>query len=131
MKNQINRFARGAFEYSPPILEVLENNISEAVERNKEFSGTINIIEKEGRELKGIIYSDNEKVTLKNSTFSGSKVSVRYTVNSKGTISGDVIEGAFHIVSDGGEKAVYFSFRVEADSFDTSIGAICELSQAA
>ncbi len=129
MKNQINRFARGVFEYSPPILEVLENNINEAVEKNREFNGTISIVEKEGRDLKGIIYSDNNKVVLKDNTFLGNNITIPYVVSSKGARSGDVIEGAFHIVSNGGEKAVNFSFRVESSSVETSIGAIRELSQ--
>ena len=129
MKDQINRFARGAFEYKCPVLEVLEKDIHETVDKNREFNGTLSFFEKESRNLKGIIYSDNDKVILKDSSFSGSKGTIRYTVNSKGALSGEIIEGAFHIVSNGGEKALNFSFRVESGSFDTTIGTIRELSQ--
>ena len=129
MKNQINRFARGVFEYNSPVLEVLEKSIHETVDKNREFKGTISFVEKEGRNLKGIIYSDNDRVILKDSAFLGSKITIRYTVNSNDTPAGGVIEGAFHIVSNGGEKAVDFSFRVEAGSFDTSVGQVRNLSQ--
>ena len=114
MKDQINRFARGVFEYEPPRLEVTENSINTVVDRNKEFCGTLNIFEAEGKPLKGIVYSDNDKVILRESAFAGSRAAISYTVNCTGALNGDVIEGAFHIVSNGGEKDVDFSFRVEA-----------------
>lgn len=129
MKDQINRFARGVFEYNSPILEILENSINETVDKNRTFNGTMSFAEKEGGNLKGIIYSDNDRVILKDSTFFGSKVTIRYMVNSKDMPAGGVIEGAFHIVSNGGEKAVDFSFRVESGSFDTSVGQVRDLSQ--
>lgn len=129
MKDQINRFARGVFEYNSPVLEVLEKDINETVDKNREFNGAISFVEKEGGNLKGIIYSDNDRIVLKDNTFSGSRGTIRYTVNSKDTPIGGVVKGAFHIVSNGGEKAVNFSFRVESGSFDTTVGSIRELSQ--
>ena len=127
MKDQINRFARGVFEYEPPCLEVTENSINTVVDRNKEFCGTLNIFEAEGKPLKGIVYSDNDKVILRESAFAGSRAVISYTVNCTGALNGDVIEGAFHIVSNGGEKDVDFSFRVEAGSYETSIGTVRNL----
>lgn len=128
MKDQINRFARGVFEYNTPVLEVTEDNICAVVDRNRKFNGVINIFERNKKQLKGIIYSDNDKVILKDSTFLGSKITIRYTVNCKGALNGDVIEGAFHMVSNGGEKDVTFSFCVESGSYETSLGNIRDLS---
>lgn len=127
MKDQINRFARGVFEYEPPCLEIAENTIHTVVDRNKEFSGTLNMYEANGKPLKGVVYSDNDKVILRDNTFAGSKAVIEYTVNCAGALNGDVIEGTFHIVSNGGEKDVDFSFRVEAGSYDSSIGTVRNL----
>ena len=69
MKDQINRFARGVFEYNSPVLEVLEKDINETVDKNREFNGAISFVEKEGGNLKGIIYSDNDRIVLKDNTF--------------------------------------------------------------
>lgn len=127
MKDQINRFARGVFEYEPPRLEVTENTIHTVVDRNKEFCGTLNIYEAMGKSLKGIVYSDNDKVILRESAFAGNRAVIQYTVNCAGALNGDIIEGAFHIVSNGGEKDVDFSFRVEAGSYETSLGTVRNL----
>ncbi len=127
MKDQINRFARGVFEYEPPRLEVTENTIHAVVDKNKEFQGTLDIYEACGKSLKGVVYSDNDKVILRESAFAGSKAVIQYTVNCAGALNGDVIEGAFHIVSNGGEKDVDFSFRVEAGSYETSLGTVRNL----
>ncbi len=129
MKEQINRFARGVFEYNPPVLEVSDSRVYAVVDKNRDFYGVINIFEPEGKQLKGVIYSDNDKVILRDSTFLGSRATIRYTVNSKGALNGDVIEGTFHIVSNGGEKAVSYSFRVEAGAYESSAGTIRNLFQ--
>lgn len=129
MKEQINRFARGVFEYNPPVLEVSDSRVCAVVDKNRAFNGVLNVFEREGRPLKGVIYSDNDKVILKDRTFLGSKATIRYTVNCKGALNGDVIEGAFHIVSNGGEKTVDFSFRVEAGAYETSVGMVRNLFQ--
>lgn len=129
MKEQINRFARGVFEYNPPVLEIADSSIYNVVDKNRDFYGSINIFERDGKQLKGVIYSDNDKVILRDSTFLGSNATIRYTVNSKGTLNGDVIEGAFHIVSNGGEQSVSYSFKVESGAFESSVGTIRNLSQ--
>ncbi len=127
MKEQINRFARGVFEYEPPVLETTESNIYAVVDKNRQFEGSITIFERNGKNLKGVIYSDNDKVILKEDTFAGDRTTIGYTVKCKGALNGDVIEGSFNIVSNGGEDKVPFSFRVEAGSHDTSEGTIRNL----
>lgn len=127
MKEQINRFARGVFEYEPPRLEVTDNTIFAVVDRNKAFDGAINVFEKNNKPLKGIVYSDNDKVIIKDGAFVGSRATIKYTVDCGSALNGDVIEGAFHIVSNGGEKDIDFSFRVEPGSFETSEGTVRNL----
>lgn len=127
MKDQINKFARGVFEYEPPVLEVSETSVYAVVEKNREYEGYLHIYERTGKDLKGIVYSDNDKVIIYDSSFSGSKGTIPYSVKCKGALNGDIIEGSFRIISNGGEEHVPFSFRVEAGSHDSTAGVIRNL----
>ncbi len=127
MKEQINRFARGVFEYEPPMADITESSIYAVVDKNREYRGSLHISEPAGRILKGFVYVNNDKIRLDCDTFSGSQCVITYTVNSRGALNGDIIEGAFSIVCNGGEYQVPFSLRVEAGSHDTSTGEVRNL----
>ena len=45
MKEKINRYARGVFEFDPQKVVTDENNIFAIVDKNKEFKGTFCIYE--------------------------------------------------------------------------------------
>ena len=49
MKEKINRYARGVFEFDPQKVVTDENNIFAIVDKNKEFKGTFCIYEEKGR----------------------------------------------------------------------------------
>ncbi len=127
MRDQINKFARGVFEFEPPVLEVTEASIYAVVAKNIEYKNNIHIFERNQKELKGIIYSDNDKVVLEDNHFLGCEIIIPYSVKCKGALNDDVIEGAFHIICNGGEEQIPFSFRVEAGSFNSSVGVIRNL----
>lgn len=129
MKEQINRYARGVFEYEPEIISVKNSLIDVIIDRNREHTGTIEFESVSGRDFKGIIYTDNDKVRLNENTFYGSHISVEYTVNCDDAVNGDSIEGVFNIVSNGGECSIPYTFRVEAGSHDSSVGVVRNLSQ--
>lgn len=129
MKDQINRYARGVFEYEPEIISVKDSSINVIVDRNREHTGTIEFGSVSGRDIKGIIYTDNDKVKLKENTFYGNHISVQYMVNCDDAVNGDSIEGVFNIVSNGGECSIPYTFMVEAGSHDSSVGVVRNLSQ--
>lgn len=127
MKEQINRYARGVFEYEPPVIEAKESSIYAVIDKNRAYTGHIVFYGQDGRKLKGVIYTDNDKVVLKENSFMGDRISIEYTVRCDGSPGGDVIEGAFNIVSSGGELTVPYSFSIEAGSHDTSAGTVRSL----
>lgn len=127
MKDQINRYARGVFEYEPPVIELRDSSIYAVIDKNRTYTGHIVFAERSGRKLKGVIYTDNDKVLIKENSFFGEKISIEYTVKCDKALGGDVIEGIFNIVSNGGEAAIPYSFRVEAGSHDTSVGVVRNL----
>ena len=96
MKEQINRYARGAFEYEPlSVLIEPEMIIASAKRKGADIEGadgSICISEKYGREIKGLLYSTNNRVRLDSSKFIGSDCVVGYQVDASGIETGDRIE---------------------------------------
>ena len=129
MREQINKYARGTFEYNVPAIRLKENSINETVDLNRGFTGYICFDEVMKRPLKGIAYSGNDKVVLKNNVFAGEEITLEYSIKCDGTMSGSIISGCFDIVSNAGEYRIPYSFSVSAGSFDTSSGQIRNLEQ--
>lgn len=127
MKDQINRYARGVFEYDALQIESRENSIYAVVDINRGYNGSFVLYERKERNIKGIVSTDNDKVVIANSTFAGGHVTISFGVRVKGATSGDVIEGSFEIVSNGGQLSIPYSFRIEAGSYDSSAGSVRNL----
>ena len=127
MKEQINRYARGAFEYYPLSIQISPEAISTNVENNKPFRGQIRIAEASGRSVKGIVYSSNDRVRLINDQFIGADNYIEFEVDACGLSVGDEITGAFYIVSNGGEEKLGFEFEVLNGFFDSEMGSIKNL----
>ncbi|MGN0160842.1 MAG: DUF5717 family protein [Lachnospiraceae bacterium] len=127
MKDTINRLARGAFEYEPPIIEISELNIEETVGINSIYCGELHIRSVGGQNIKGVVSSSNHAVTMDKSTFVGVDNMVSYRVDTRGVSRGEKIEGRFNVISNGGETGVTFTFKVVDTSVDSSMGAIKNL----
>ena len=106
MREQINKYARCTFEYNVPAIRLKENSINETVDLNRGFTGYICFDEVMKRPLKGIVYSGNDKVVLKNNVFAGEEITLEYSIKCDGTMSGSIISGCFDIVSNAGESKI-------------------------
>ena len=129
MKEKINRYARGVFEFDPQKVVTDENNIFAIVDKNKEFKGTFCIYEEKGRELKGLVYSGDDRVRIAECSFIGSRVNIDYCVESADSDDGEVIDNCFYIVSNGGELTIPYSFRIEAGCYEAGDFEIRNLDQ--
>lgn len=129
MKEKINRYARGVFEFDPQKVVTDENNIFAIVDKNKEFKGTFCIYEEKGRELKGLVYSGDDRVRIAERSFIGSRVNIDYCVESADSDDGEVIDNCFYIVSNGGELTIPYSFRIEAGCYEAGDFEIRNLDQ--
>lgn len=129
MKEQINRYARGVMDYDPLKVVADENNIFVVVDKNREFKGELRLHEANGKNLKGVVYSTNDQVIIDDNAFYGSSIKVVYYVKSDDAINGDIIEGEFNVVCNGGEISIPYSFRIEAGSHDTMTGQVRNLFQ--
>ena len=77
--------------------------------------------------IKGLAYSSNFRVRLLNGAFGGTYNHLVYEVNTGFLEDGDMIKGAFYLVTNGGEREVPYSFRVE---LSTSGKALSDLKTA-
>ena len=99
MKEQINRYARGTFEYEPLSAVTEPEMIIAAVKKNCEqsegspghtgaekssdtgYAGSVKISERIGREIKGLLFSTNKRVRLSTDRFIGMENTVGYLVD--------------------------------------------------
>lgn len=127
MKEQINRYARGVFEYEPLLAIAEPSSVSEVVLKNQDYTGKLNIKEQRGRELKGIVYSTNNRIHIVNPQFIGSESAVEYTIDTEGIEAGDRLIGFFQVVTNGGEEQIPFEFGVEAGAYESELGDVKNL----
>lgn len=129
MKEKIERFSKGDFEYELPSICLSEEEISIIVEAGKVYENSVTISNREGRRMKGVLYSSNRLLTLINPSFSDVESKITYQFNATYIKAGEIIQGEISIVSDCGEKAVPFTVQTEAPYCMTSLGKIKDLFQ--
>lgn len=127
MKEQINKYARGVFEYEPLLAKVSPAAVSDVVQKNQTYSGKIRVKENLSRELKGIAYSTNNRIHICNTQFIGEDCVIEYTVDTHGVEPGDRIMGYFNLVTNGGEEDVPFEFNVESGAYESELGNVKNL----
>lgn len=113
MRERINRLAKGIIDSEIPTLEITPTEIHGAVRSGKTAKGEILVVSGNDLHLKGLVYSSNARVTIRNNAFGGLHNRLSYEINSSYLEDGDVIEGSFYLVTNGGEQEIPYSFRVE------------------
>lgn len=143
MKEQINRYARGAFEYEPLSAKMEPEMIIATVRKNAMqqgrrkagdvrkvgYEGSVCITEEKGREIKGLVYSTNNRVHLMTDCFIGSENNIRYEVDVAGIDTGDCVEGSIIAITNGGQREISYEFQVDAGSYSSQTGDISNLFQ--
>lgn len=129
MKEKIERFSRGDFEYDLPVLCLSEDIIKITVEAGKTFTGSFIISNSAGRRMKGVLYSSHRLFSPENSSFCGTENTVTYCFNATYLKAGDTLSGELTIVSDCGEQKLPFTAQIEAPYCNTSLGKIKDLFQ--
>ncbi|MCI8886953.1 MAG: hypothetical protein HFG70_02595 [Hungatella sp.] len=114
MRERINRLAKGIIETEAPVLTVQPSVIEEDIRAGERVKRELFVASDNGIHGKGLVYSSDPRVKVLNSSFGGMRSHIGYEVNSRYLEYGDVIEGAFYLVTNGGEKEVPYSFKVEA-----------------
>lgn len=127
MRERINRLAKGIIDSEVPVIKVTPEGIDDVVRSGGATRRELVVTSKNNLHIKGLAYSSNFRVRLLNGAFGGTYNHLVYEVNTGFLEDGDVIKGAFYLVTNGGEREVPYSFRVE---LSTSGKALSDLKTA-
>lgn len=114
MRERINRLSRGIIENGIPELEIKPQAVEAEVPSGQVIRGELLVNSGNDLHIKGLVYSDNERVRVLNNAFGGLRNRISYEVNSEHTEQGDEIRGSFYLVTNGGERKVPYSLRVQS-----------------
>ena len=74
--------------------------------------------------VKGVVWSDNERVVVKTCTFTGRECEIEFEIDAKGLKADDVISGRFDIVSNAGEASLTYEMKIVPAVFNTTCGEV-------
>lgn len=126
MKEQINKLARGEFEYEIPQAILSEEHLTLLLPVGEKYSGSFKITS-DSRPIKGICYSNNDRVTVDTTGFDRVENVIHFTVNTLGYGVNEVISGNFDIVTNAKEYQLPFTFKMVAGNVSTNMGNINNL----
>lgn len=110
MRERINRLAKGIVDTDIPSLVVKPETVKETVQAGEVTRRELTVTDKDGLFVKGLAYSSNIRVRVRNHAFGGNRNHISYEIDSTYLGNEDVIEGAFYLVTNGGERKVPYSF---------------------
>lgn len=129
MKEKIERFSKGDFEYELPFICLSEDVIRITVEAGKVYEGSFTISSSSDGILQGEVYSSSRLLRVNNASFSGADNLIIYSFHATYLKAGEEVTGEISIVSDCGEREIPFEVQVEAPGVMTSLGKIKDLFQ--
>ncbi|MGC6176037.1 DUF5717 family protein [Lacrimispora sp. 38-1] len=127
MRERINRLAKGIIDSEIPKIKVTPSGIDDVVRSGGATRRELVVTSENNLHIKGLAYSSNYRVRMISGSFGGTYNHLVYEINGSFMEDGDVIEGSFYLVTNGGEKEVPYSFRVE---LGTSGKALSDLTTA-
>lgn len=127
MRERINRLARGIIDSEIPKIKVTPSGIDDIVRSGGATRRELVVTSENNLHIKGLAYSSNYRVRFINGAFGGTYNHLIYEINGSFLEDGDVIKGSFYLVTNGGEREVPYSFRVE---LSTSGKALSDLKTA-
>lgn len=114
MRERINRLAKGIVDSERLELTVMPEAVEDTVQAGAITEKELYAADVQGRFMKGLVYSSNMRVRIRDSAFGGNRNHIAYQVDGRDLSRDDVVEGAFYFVTNGGEKKVPYRFQVES-----------------
>ena len=127
MREKVRRLSKGIFEYELPGLLQSAEEILFEVEADQTYEGEFTIANEASRPMKGLIYCDCARITIKNPVFDATQHTIYYDFCATDLKPQETIKTSFIIVSDIGEFKVPITATVLAPYIETSIGNIRDL----
>ncbi len=112
MREKINRLSRGIIDRDENGPSVDPSSLEAPVTSGGHTSGEITVSNPDGRYIKGLVYSSDTRVKVKNDSFGGLRNRIAFDVDSTHLTLGDTVEGTLDVITDRGESSVPYSFPV-------------------
>lgn len=96
-----------------PQIVVMPGKIEETVQAGKTITREFHVNSGNGLHIKGLVYTNHTRVTVGNPAFGGLRNRISYQVDAGHLEDGDVINGEFELVTNGGEMKLPFVFHVQ------------------
>lgn len=129
MKEKMNQFARGIFDYQTAGVQVTPGLLKLEVEAGSVCEGSFAVANDQGRTMKGVVTSDAHSMEIVTETFVGIHETVSFRLHGETCEVGEKMEGTIRVLSDCGVAQIPFSAQVIPPSFQTSQGKIRDLTQ--
>ena len=113
MRERINRLARGIVDGGVPGLMIKPKRLEGSFGAGQTAKGEFLVQSTNDLYIKGLVYSSNERVRAVNDAFGGLRSHIIYEVDTRYMEDGDEIKGSFYLVTNGGEREIPYSLRIQ------------------
>ena len=127
MKALIEKLAIGNVDYEVPKAQISHNSFDMVLAKGEIAYGSFNIRSESNMNIKGVVYSSDYHLKLKNDQFLGKDNTIRFEANTEHLYPGDDVSGKIDIVSNAGEFSVNFNIHVKEENIESSMGPINNL----
>ena len=110
MRERINRLAKGIVDYDDIQVAFSVTRIEEPIAFDDRVRNEFRIVCENGKTVKGLVYSTNQRVSLLTDNFMGRDCRILYEVDA--SYAEGNIKGEFQIVSSGGEFRIPYCFHI-------------------
>ena len=129
MYKRIEQLAEGKVNIEVPGLVVSPDQIRLEPVEGVTTSDSFTIEGMHHARIKGVVYSSDLRMEIKNSQFQGAGGEISYEFHGEHMLEGEVASGTFFIISNGGEYQLPWSVTVKRLYAETSIGRITNLDE--
>ncbi len=116
LKKRIEQLLNGKFEYEAPKLLMAPEELEVKVAPGKAVRGTFALAGRDGRKIRGFIYSSNPRMRCEPIEFQGVRAEIHYQADGNGFPEGGREQGFFTICSDIGEYRLPYILTLPEES---------------
>lgn len=120
MREYLKKLIKGEFIYDDVKLVLADECLHIQAVCGTFYEGSFTI--EATKAVKGIVWSDNERVVVKTHTFAGTAACIEFEADTHGLSVGDELTGHFDIVSNAGEVSLEYAIKVVPAVYYTSGG---------
>ena len=128
MRERINRLAKGIIDMETPALTIWPERMEEEIPADEVTRKDFFVTSGNGLHIKGLVYSSNLRVRALTGSFGGFRNRITYEIDGNKLEYGDQIEGSFYLVTNGGEKEIPYSFRVQNSASGKTLDRLKKVS---